>query len=63
MAMCFATLGLHVQGLKIKDPACVSKTFPNFFRKLAAASPDGLGAQCLDASTGRPVAMEDLDAG
>jgi 3-phosphoshikimate 1-carboxyvinyltransferase len=45
MAMCFAILGLKVPGIKIKNPACVKKTFPNFFQKLAAAPPHGLGAE------------------
>ena len=31
MAMCFAILGLKVPGIKIKNPACVKKTFPEFF--------------------------------
>ena len=44
MAMCFAILGLKVPGIKIKNPACVKKTFPNFFQKLAAPPPQGLGA-------------------
>ncbi len=44
MAMCWATLGLKVPGIKIRDPRCVRKTFPNFFQKLAAAPPHGLGA-------------------
>lgn len=34
MAMCFAVLGLGVPGMVIKNPACVEKTFPNFFEKL-----------------------------
>lgn len=45
MAMCFATLGLVVPGMRIKNPACVKKTFPNFFQKLAAPAPHGLGAE------------------
>ena len=49
MAMCFATLGLKVPGMKLRDPACVKKTFPNFFQKLAAASPEGVGAIIRDA--------------
>jgi 3-phosphoshikimate 1-carboxyvinyltransferase len=44
MAMCFAMLGLAVPGLRINDPACVAKTFPNFFDKLSASPPAGLGA-------------------
>jgi 3-phosphoshikimate 1-carboxyvinyltransferase len=34
MAMCFAVLGLKVPGIRITNPGCVSKTFPNFFEKL-----------------------------
>ena len=34
MAMCFAVLGLKIPGIRIKNPDCVSKTFPNFFEKL-----------------------------
>ena len=45
MAMCFATLGLKVPGMKIRNPSCVKKTFPNFFQKLAAPPPHGLGAE------------------
>jgi 3-phosphoshikimate 1-carboxyvinyltransferase len=35
MAMCFGVLGLKLAGVRIKNPACVKKTFPNFFAKLA----------------------------
>lgn len=45
MAMCFAILGLKVPGIRLKNPACVKKTFPNFFQKLAAAPPNGLGVE------------------
>jgi len=61
MAMCFAILGLKVPGIKIKNPACVKKTFPNFFQKLAAAPPHGLGANILDAS-GHKLAHDELFA-
>jgi 3-phosphoshikimate 1-carboxyvinyltransferase len=61
MAMCFAILGLKVRGIKIKNPACVKKTFPNFFQKLAAAPPNGLGVTILDAS-GRRLTHADLFA-
>lgn len=47
MAMAFATLGLRVPGIRIANPACVRKTFPNFFRKLALPPPAGLRAQLL----------------
>ncbi len=55
IAMCFAMLGLFVPGMVIENPACVSKTFPNFFEKLAAPMPDGLGATFRDPATGRAV--------
>ena len=61
MAMCFAILGLKVPGIKIKNPACVKKTFPNFFQKLAATPPHGLGATILDAA-GRRLTHEELFA-
>lgn len=61
MAMCFAILGLKVPGIKIKNPACVKKTFPNFFQKLAAAPPHGLGATILDPS-GHKLTLEELFA-
>jgi 3-phosphoshikimate 1-carboxyvinyltransferase len=47
MAMCFAILGLKVPGIKINNPSCVKKTFPNFFQKLAAQPPHGLGVTIL----------------
>jgi 3-phosphoshikimate 1-carboxyvinyltransferase len=62
MAMCFAILGLKVPGIKIKNPACVKKTFPNFFQKLAASPPNGLGATIRDAKTGRTLSEEELFA-
>ena len=62
MAMCFAVLGLKVPGIKIKNPACVKKTFPNFFQKLATPPPHGLGAEIRDATTGRKLAVEELFA-
>ena len=62
MAMCFAILGLKVPGIKIKNPACVKKTFPNFFQKLAAPPPHGLGATILDAMSGRKLTHEELFA-
>jgi len=62
MAMCFAVLGLKVPGIKLKHPACVKKTFPNFFQKLATPPPHGLGAEIRDAVTGRKLALEELFA-
>jgi 3-phosphoshikimate 1-carboxyvinyltransferase len=53
LAMCFAVLGLKVPGIKIKNPACVKKTFPNFFQKLAGPPPQGLGATIWEIKDGR----------
>ncbi len=36
IAMSFAIMGLKIPGIRIKDPGCVSKTFPHFFVALAA---------------------------
>jgi len=60
MAMCFGVLGTKVPGIRIKDPACVKKTFPNFFKKLAAAPPYGLGVLILDGRSGRQLSPEEL---
>lgn len=38
MAMAFALLGLVVDGVSVRDPGCVRKTFPNYFSVL-----EGLG--------------------
>lgn len=62
IAMCFAILGLKVPGVKIRNPACVKKTFPNFFQKLAAAPPDGLGVIVRHGTTGRTLAEDELFA-
>jgi 3-phosphoshikimate 1-carboxyvinyltransferase len=61
MAMCFAILGLKIAGIKIKNPACVKKTFPNFFQKLRAAPAHGLGATIRDLS-GRTLEHDELFA-
>ncbi|MDE2217620.1 MAG: 3-phosphoshikimate 1-carboxyvinyltransferase [Planctomycetota bacterium] len=34
MAMSFALIGLRASGIVIKNPECVSKTFPDYFQKL-----------------------------
>ena len=34
MAMSFALAGLKIHGVKIKNPGCVNKSFPDFFKKL-----------------------------
>jgi 3-phosphoshikimate 1-carboxyvinyltransferase len=55
VAMCFGMLGLRVPGLRLRKPACVRKTFPNFFAKLAA-----LGVVVQDAATGRRLSGDEL---
>jgi 3-phosphoshikimate 1-carboxyvinyltransferase len=62
MAMCFATLGLKLRGLKLQNPACVKKTFPNFFQKLAAPAPRGLGVGIHDVHANRLLDPEELFA-
>ena len=62
VAMSFATLGLKVPGIKIKNPACVRKTFPNFFQKLAAPPPHGLGAIIREHPGGRGLGADELRA-
>jgi 3-phosphoshikimate 1-carboxyvinyltransferase len=41
MAMSFAIAGLRQAGIRIKDPACVNKTYPNFFDDLATLAGGG----------------------
>jgi 3-phosphoshikimate 1-carboxyvinyltransferase len=54
VAMCFGMLGLRVPGMRLSKPACVRKTFPNFFAKLVE-----LGADIKDAK-GKPLGGNDL---
>lgn len=35
MAMAFALVGLVSSGIRIKDPGCVTKTFPDYFQRLS----------------------------
>ena len=37
MAMIFALLGLTYGGVRIQDPECVAKTYPDFYKEIAAA--------------------------
>jgi 3-phosphoshikimate 1-carboxyvinyltransferase len=39
MAMSFALVGLRTPGVRIQDPGCVSKTYPEFFTDLEALRP------------------------
>jgi len=36
MAMSFALAGLRIPGVHIANPNCVEKTYPQFFKDLAA---------------------------
>jgi len=60
MAMCFAIFGLRVSGIRLKNPSCVKKTFPNFFQKLATKAPSGLGVEILDAKTQSALSPQEL---
>lgn len=62
IAMCFAILGLRVAGIRLRDPGCVRKTFPNFFAKLAAPPPDGLGIRIVNPDTGEVLCGDALIA-
>jgi len=55
IAMCFGMLGLRVPGIRLRNPACVRKTFPNFFAKLAE-----LGVVIQHGSVGTHLSGEDL---
>lgn len=50
MAMCFSVLGLKVPGIRIKNPKCVTKTFPNFYDKLKQ-----IGAELVDVKSGQRI--------
>jgi 3-phosphoshikimate 1-carboxyvinyltransferase len=39
MAMSFALVGLRAPGILIRDPACVAKTFPDYFERLEFIRP------------------------
>ena len=34
MAMAFAVTGMVAPGVRIRDPGCVAKTFPDYFERL-----------------------------
>jgi 3-phosphoshikimate 1-carboxyvinyltransferase len=39
MAMSFAVTALRAPGVRLRDPACVAKTFPGFFDVLDTVTP------------------------
>jgi 3-phosphoshikimate 1-carboxyvinyltransferase len=53
--MCFGLPGLRLPGIRLRNPACVRKTFPNYFAKLAE-----LGVVIQHASVGTYLSGEDL---
>ena len=55
IAMCFGMLGLRVPGIRLRNPGCVRKTFPNFFAKLTE-----LGAVIQLAPVGAHLSGENL---
>ena len=56
MAMCFALLGLKVPGMRLRDPACVKKTFPNFSRNwLPPRLPGWVRKSAMPPDAGWPV--------
>lgn len=61
MAMCFALLGIKVPGIRLRNPTCVKKTFPNFFQKFGAPAPKGLG-MVIQGADGRSLSNEELFA-
>ncbi len=63
IAMCFALLALRHPGIRLLGPSCVDKTFPDFFAKLAARPPDGLGAEVRGEPEGRILSGGELLAG
>jgi 3-phosphoshikimate 1-carboxyvinyltransferase len=38
MAMCFSLVSFGVQGIRINDPSCVAKTFPDYFAAFASVT-------------------------
>ncbi len=48
MAMSLALAGLRVPGVKVRDPACVAKTYPRFFEDLATITRPPNRAKRLD---------------
>ena len=42
-AMSLALAGLRVEGVRIEDPACVGKTFPDYWERLSAVTAMAVG--------------------
>lgn len=62
MVMCFALLALRHPEIRLRHPACVEKTFPNFFQKLSANPPFGLGTAIRNGHSGQKLKGKELTA-
>ncbi|MEJ2640177.1 MAG: 3-phosphoshikimate 1-carboxyvinyltransferase, partial [Desulfosarcinaceae bacterium] len=47
IAMCFAVAGLRVAGMRIKNPGCVVKSFPNFWEVFGGLGKDARRPLCV----------------
>ena len=54
MAMSLALAGLCVAGVEIEDPACVGKTFPDYWKRLAELAGVGSGFNAAGAVGSQP---------
>lgn len=63
IAMSLSLIGIKVRGVRINDPGCVKKTFPNFFSKWTAPKPNGLGFSIIDTKTKNLIPSKDLIVG
>ncbi|WP_204017892.1 3-phosphoshikimate 1-carboxyvinyltransferase [Sphaerimonospora thailandensis] len=53
IAMCFAIAGLRTEGVVIKDPGCVAKSYPTFWETLDTLFPDGKSTTFPDGKSTR----------
>lgn len=60
IAMSMSLIGIKVPGIRINNPGCVNKTFPNFFSKWSDKRPHGLGLTVRDPKTKRSIPPEEL---
>ncbi|HEY7759038.1 MAG TPA: bifunctional 3-phosphoshikimate 1-carboxyvinyltransferase/cytidylate kinase [Burkholderiales bacterium] len=73
MAMCFALVALGGVGVRINDPKCVAKTFPDFFERFAAVTrpvpviaidgPSASGKGTVARGVAQALGFEFLDSG
>lgn len=60
VAMAMSLVGLKIPGVKIVDPSCVRKTFPNFFSKWSESRPQGVGVMIKNPKTGQVISPDQL---